>query len=143
MDVTGDLLTRIRNANARLRDRLDLPLSSLRVEIVKILKEEGFIANYKTMVGNNKKPTLRIFLKYSPTKERVIRGIRRVSRPGLRIYRSYKNIPTARGASYPVTILSTSKGLLTHKQAKEKKVGGEAPQGTQESASARAGVKTP
>src|SRR5688500_18007667 len=122
-DPIADLLTRIRNANAKLKDRVDVPLSSLKVEIARILKDEGFIANYKTLQSENKMSTLRVFLKYSPTKEAVIRGIRRVSKPGLRIYRSCGEIPT-RGA-FIVTILSTARGVLTDKQAKEQKVGGE------------------
>ena len=125
MDNVADFLTRIRNASAKLKDRVDVPQSKLRVEISRILKEEGFIANYKTISAEGgKSKTLRVFLKYSPEKEVVIRGLRRVSRPGLRIYRSYKEIPRARGG-LSVTILSTSKGLLTEKSAKEKKVGGE------------------
>lgn len=126
MDTVADFLTRIRNANMKLKDRVDIPLSGLKVEMARILKEEGFIANYKTVQGgkDGKIGTLRVFLKYSPEKETVIRGLRRVSRPGLRIYRSCGEIPKARGG-LAVTILSTSKGVLTDKQAKEKKVGGE------------------
>ncbi|MFH1723419.1 MAG: 30S ribosomal protein S8 [Elusimicrobiota bacterium] len=125
MDIVADFLTRIRNANAKLKDRVDMPLSSLKLGIARILKDEGFIANYKTLMGEDKRSTLRIFLKYSPTKERVVRGIRRVSRPGLRIYRSHRDIPRPRGGGFAVTILSTSQGLLTDKQARAKKVGGE------------------
>lgn len=125
MDPIADLLTRIRNANTRSKDRVDVPLSKMKLEIVRILKEEGFIANFKTLYTNgSKRGTIRVFLKYSPTKEAVIREIRRVSRPGLRIYRSYQDIPRARGG-FAVTILSTSKGVITHSQAKEQKVGGE------------------
>ena len=125
MDTVADLLTRIRNANMKLKDRVDIPLSKLKLELVRILKDEGFIANYKTLQGDGGKfGTLRVFLKYSQDKEAVIRGLKRVSRPGLRIYRSYKDIPKGRGGLV-VTILSTSRGVLTGKQAKEKKVGGE------------------
>ena len=109
----------------RLKDRVDVPFSKLKLEIVRLLKDEGFIANFKSLYANGGKTgTVRVFLKYSPTKEPVIRGIKRVSRPGLRIYRSYQDIPRVRGG-FAVTILSTSSGVLTHKQAKEKKVGGE------------------
>jgi len=126
MDTVGNLLTSIRNANAKFKDRVDVPHSNLKSEIARILKEEGFIQNFKTVDGEKtKKSTLRLFLKYSPEKERVIKGIQRVSKPGLRIYRSHKTIPRVRGGGFPVTILSTSAGVLTDKQAKEKKVGGE------------------
>ena len=124
MDPISDLLSGIRNANTRQKDRVDVPFSKLKLEIVRILKDEGFIANFKSLYNGNKRGTIRLFLKYSPTKEAVIRGIKRVSKPGLRIYRSYQEIPRVRGG-FAVTILSTSSGLLTHKQAKEKKVGGE------------------
>lgn len=124
MDPISDLLTRIRNANDRFKDRVDVPFSKLKLEVVRILKEEGFIANFKSLYNGNKHGTIRVFLKYSPAKEPVIRGIKRLSKPGLRIYRSYRDIPRLRGG-FPVTILSTSKGVVTDKQAKEKKVGGE------------------
>jgi small subunit ribosomal protein S8 len=125
MDPIADLLNRISNANSRLKDRVDVPTSKLKLEVVRILKEEGFIANYKSLYSTGGKlGTIRVFLKFSPTKEAVIRGLKRVSKPGLRIYRSYLEIPRAR-AGFAVTILSTSKGVLTHKQAVEKKVGGE------------------
>ena len=125
MDQISDLLTRIRNANLRQKDRVDVPHGKLKLEVVRILKEEGFVANYKTFFANgNKRGTIRVFLKFSPEKEAVIRGIQRVSKPGLRIYRSYREIPRVRGG-FAVTILSTPQGVLTDKQAKEKKVGGE------------------
>ncbi|MFH2203633.1 MAG: 30S ribosomal protein S8 [Elusimicrobiota bacterium] len=125
MDNVADFLTRIRNANAKQKDRVDIPLSNLKQEIARIFKEEGFIANYKTIYSNDrKKGTLRVFLKYSPLKESVIRGLRRVSRPGLRKYCAHDNIPRPR-TGFAVTILSTSQGVLTDSQAKEKKVGGE------------------
>jgi small subunit ribosomal protein S8 len=125
MDQLSDLLTRIRNANLRQKDRVDVPHGKLKLEVVRILKEEGFVANYKTFFANgNKRGTIRVFLKFSPEKEAVIRGIQRVSKPGLRIYRSYREIPRVRGG-FAVTILSTPQGVLTGKQAKEKKVGGE------------------
>ena len=100
-------------------------MSKMKLEVVRVLKDEGFIANYKSLYnGNNKRGTIRVFLKYSPTKECVIRGIKRVSKPGLRVYGSYKDIPRVRGG-FAVTILSTSQGVMADRQAKEKKVGGE------------------
>ena len=124
MDPIADLLTSLRNANARLKDRVDVPYSKLKLEIVRILKEEGFIANFKSLYSGNQHGAIRVFLKYSPSKEPVVRGLKRVSRPGLRIYRSYQRVPRVRGG-FAVTIMSTSHGVMTHKQAKEKKVGGE------------------
>jgi small subunit ribosomal protein S8 len=125
MDQLSDLLTRIRNASLRQKDRVDVPHAKLKMEVVRILKDEGFIANYKTFFANgNKRGTIRVFLKFSAEKEAVIRGIQRVSKPGLRVYRSYRDIPRVRGG-FAVTILSTPQGVLTDKQAKEKKVGGE------------------
>lgn len=125
MDPISDLLTRIRNANGRAKDRVDVPMSKMKLEIVRLLKEEGFIANFKSIYTNgSKRGVIRVFLKYSPEKEAVIRGIQRVSRPGLRIYRSYQEIPRVR-SGFAVTLLSTSQGILTDRQAKEKKVGGE------------------
>ncbi len=126
MDTIGNLLTSIRNANAKFKDRVDVPSSKLKSEIARILKEEGFIQNFKIVTDETtKKTVLRLFLKYSPEKERVIKGIQRVSKPGLRIYRSHTKIPKVRGGGFPVTILSTSQGVLTDKQAREKLVGGE------------------
>jgi small subunit ribosomal protein S8 len=125
MDPISDLLTRIRNSNVRQHDRVDVPMSKMKLEVVRVLKDEGFIANYKSLYnGTNKRGTIRVFLKYSPTKECVIRGIKRVSKPGLRVYRSYDDIPRVRGG-FAVTILSTSQGIMTDREAKEKKVGGE------------------
>ncbi|MBI5623707.1 MAG: 30S ribosomal protein S8 [Elusimicrobia bacterium] len=125
MDPIADLLTRIRNAHGRLKDRVDVPLSKLKLEIVRVLKDEGFIANFKSLFANgHKRGTIRVFLKYTTTREPVIRGLKRVSRPGLRVYRSHDDIPKAR-SGYSVSIVSTTQGILTDKQAREKKVGGE------------------
>src|SRR6267378_1480192 len=125
MDPISDLLSGIRNSNARLKDRVDVPFSKLKLEIVRILKEEGFIANFKSLYNQGgKSGTIRVFLKYSPTKESVIRGIKRVSKPGLRIYRPHDDIPKSRGG-FSVTIMSTSQGVMTDAAAKGKKVGGE------------------
>lgn len=124
MDTIGNFITSIRNANSRMKDRVDVPLSNLKVEIARILKDEGFIANYKALVAETKSPMLRVFLKYSNEKEHVIRGIKRVSKPGLRVYRGYGEIPKSRGG-FSVTILSTPKGVMTDRQARESRVGGE------------------
>jgi len=124
MDPIADFLTRIRNANSKGKDRVDIPFSNIKFGIAKILKEEGFIANHKTL-QENKKTVLRVFLKFTPEKGTVIQGIRRMSRPGLRVYRSYSEIPKVRGGAFGVSILSTPQGIMTDAQAKEKKVGGE------------------
>jgi small subunit ribosomal protein S8 len=124
MDPIADLLTRIRNANMKKMDRVDVSFSKIKLEIVRLLKEEGFIANFKSLYPGNKRGAIRVFLKYSPSKESAIQNLKRVSRPGLRIYRSYQDIPKPR-SGYAVAILSTPQGLLTDRQAKEKKVGGE------------------
>jgi small subunit ribosomal protein S8 len=125
MDPIADLLTRIRNSNARQKDRVDIPYSKIKLEIVRVLKETGFVANYKSLLApGSKHGAIRVFLKYSPEKESIIKGLRRVSRPGLRIYRSYQDIPRPR-SGFAVTILSTPGGILTDRQAKQKKIGGE------------------
>jgi small subunit ribosomal protein S8 len=125
MDPIADLLTRIRNANIRQKDRVDVPMSKMKMEVVRVLKEEGFIANFKTLYnGTNKQGTIRVFLKYSPTKEAVIRGIKRVSKPGLRNYCGVGEIPRSR-AGFSITILSTSQGVMSDSMAREKKAGGE------------------
>ena len=122
-DPVADLLTRLRNANSAYHETVSLPNSKLKTHIAEILETEGFIAGWKVedaRVGQ----TLTIDLKYGPNRERSIVGIKRVSKPGLRVYRSYNEIPRVRGG-FAVTILSTSQGVMTDREAKEKKVGGE------------------
>ncbi|MFH1618861.1 MAG: 30S ribosomal protein S8 [bacterium] len=125
MDPIADFLTSIRNANSKLKERVDVPYSKIKLGIAKILKDEGFISNYKSLYSDaNKRGTIRIFLKYTPTKDTVIKGLRRFSKCGRRVYSPYSDIPRVRGA-FGISILSTSQGLVTDTQAKEKKVGGE------------------
>lgn len=124
MDPIADLLTRIRNGNAKMKDRIDVPFSKMKMELVRILKDEGYIANYKSLFHESRRGSIRVFLKYSPNKEQVIRGLKRVSRPGLRIYRGYNEIPRVR-EGIGITIMSTPSGVMTGHQAREKKVGGE------------------
>lgn len=124
MDPIADFLTRVRNANSKGKDRVDVPFSKIKLGIARILKDEGFIANFKSIYSDNKRGIIRVFLKYTPEKETVIKGLRRVSKPGLRVYRSYDAIPKVRGA-FGISILSTPQGVITDVQAKEKKVGGE------------------
>jgi small subunit ribosomal protein S8 len=123
-DAIADLLTRIHNASHRMFEKADLPSSKLKAGLVRILKAEGFIANYKVMEDAKKKPFIRIYLKYATGKQEVVRGVRRLSRSGLRTYKPYKAFEK-RGEGGIVTIVSTSKGLLTDRQAFQAKVGGE------------------
>jgi small subunit ribosomal protein S8 len=122
-DPIADMLTRIRNANQALLERVDIPASRLKVEISKVLKAEGFIRAYK-LIDDNKQGVLRIYLKFGPGNERVILGLRRVSRPGLRVYRKTARIPRVM-SGLGVTIVSTSRGVMTGKQARERSLGGE------------------
>jgi small subunit ribosomal protein S8 len=122
-DPIADLLTRIRNAQIAKHDRLDVPVSKLKVEITKLLKEEGFIKNFRELeaqpVG-----TLRIFLRYSTDGVPAISHLQRVSKPGRRVYRKADEIQPVRNG-LGIGILSTSQGLLTDSQARERRVGGE------------------
>ncbi|HAH32995.1 MAG TPA: 30S ribosomal protein S8 [Elusimicrobia bacterium] len=129
MDPISNMLTSVRNAVAKKKERVDVPFSNIKANIVKVLKDEGFISNYKVLDPKTDKTldrrgVIRIGLKYTQDKKPVIVGIRRSSRPGLRIYRPYGDIPRVR-AAFGVTIVSTSKGILTGDQAKKEKVGGE------------------
>jgi len=122
-DPVADLLTRLRNANSAYHDSVSLPNSKLKAHIADILKSEGFISSWKVedaRVGQ----TLTIDLKYGPNRERSIVGIKRVSKPGLRVYAKSTEIPRVLGG-LGVAILSTSSGLLTDRQASQKGVGGE------------------
>jgi small subunit ribosomal protein S8 len=122
-DPIADMLTRIRNANAAGHDQVSIPASRLKVEIARILKEEGFIQDWK-LTSDGPQGTLRIVLKYGPKRERVLRGLRRVSKPGLRVYVRRQALPRVRGG-LGVAILSTSRGILTDRQARRLGVGGE------------------
>ena len=122
-DPVADLLTRLRNANSAYHDSVSLPSSKLKTHIAEILEREGYIAGWSTekaRVGQ----TLTLSLKYGPNRERSIVGIKRVSKPGLRVYAKSTEIPQVHGG-LGVAILSTSSGLLTDKEALKKGVGGE------------------
>ena len=122
-DPVADLLTRLRNANSAYHDSVSLPSSKLKSHVAEILKSEGYIAGWKVedaRVGQ----TLTIDLKYGPNRERSIVGIKRVSKPGLRVYAKSTNLPRVLGG-LGVAIISTSSGLLTDKQAAKQGVGGE------------------
>ena len=122
-DPIADMLTRIRNANSAGLDHVDIPNSKSKVAIARILKEEGFIKYYKVM-RNNKQGTIRVFLKYGPSKERAIVGIDRVSTPSLRRYLKATDIPFVRGG-LGITVLTTSQGILTGRECRQRNVGGE------------------
>ncbi|MDL9979125.1 30S ribosomal protein S8 [Microbacterium candidum] len=122
-DPVADMLTRLRNANSAHHDSVTLPSSKLKTHIAEILKQEGYIATWEVTdarVGQN----LTLTLKYGPNRERSIAGIKRVSKPGLRVYAKSTEIPKVLGG-LGVAILSTSSGLLTDRQAESKGVGGE------------------
>ena len=122
-DTVADLLTRIRNASSAHHDTVDVPSSNMKKSIVKILLDEGYIKGY-TVLEDNKQGTIRIALKYAAGKTPVITGLRRVSKPGLRIYTSCEDCPKVR-KGLGVAILSTSKGIMTDKEARKQNVGGE------------------
>jgi len=122
-DPIADMLTRVRNANSAHHDAVSMPYSKLKSNIAEILSSEGYIAGWSVEDAEVGK-TLTIELKYGPNRERSISGVRRVSKPGLRVYAKSTNLPKVLGG-LGVAILSTSSGLLTDKQAANKGVGGE------------------
>ena len=122
-DVIADMLTRIRNANNAKHESVDVPASNLKKAIADILKEEGYIAGYQ-IVEDGKQGVIRITLKYGRGKQRVIQGLRRISKPGLRIYSNCEDMPKVMNG-LGVAIVSTSKGVMTDKKARELNVGGE------------------
>ncbi|MCH5195791.1 MAG: 30S ribosomal protein S8 [Oscillospiraceae bacterium] len=122
-DTIADMLTRIRNANSAKHPTVDVPASNLKKQIAQILLDEGYIKAYK-VVEDNKQGVIKITLKYTDSKSGVITGLRRVSKPGLRIYSNCKDMPKVmRGLG--IAIISTSKGIMTDKKAREMNVGGE------------------
>jgi small subunit ribosomal protein S8 len=122
-DPIADMLTRIRNANTAFHETVEMPSSKLKREVARILKEEGFIRDFEIAEGVTQ-PKLRITLKYGPERERVINGMKRVSRPGLRVYSSKTEIPRVLGG-LGIVIVSTSKGVMTGKAARRAGCGGE------------------
>jgi small subunit ribosomal protein S8 len=122
-DPVADMLTKIRNAGMAKHEKVDIPASKLKLEIVKILKTEGYIKNFKK-ANQDGLNVIRVFLKYDDKTVSVIHGIERVSKPGRRVYAGYKNMPRVFNG-YGTLIVSTSLGVTTGKKAAEKKVGGE------------------
>jgi len=122
-DTVADMLTRIRNANSAKHETVDIPASNMKKAIAQILLDEGYIKSFQVQ-ENNKQGVIRIALKYGPNKSQVITGLRRVSKPGLRIYSSCEDMPRVM-KGLGIAILSTSKGVMTDRQARKEKVGGE------------------
>ncbi len=122
-DVIADMLTRIRNANDAKHPTVDIPASKMKESIAKILVAEGYVKSYQ-IVEDGKQGVIRVTLKYMTGKQKVIRGIRRVSKPGLRVYAGYEDMPKVMNG-LGVAIVSTSKGIMTDKQARSQKIGGE------------------
>jgi small subunit ribosomal protein S8 len=122
-DPIADMLTRVRNANNALHESLELPGSNMKKNLAEILKGEGFIKNYE-WIDDGKQGVLRLYLKYGANKQRVISGIKRISKPGLRVYARKDELPRVLGG-LGIAVISTSHGLMTEKQARAQGLGGE------------------
>ena len=122
-DPIADMLTRIRNANVVKHETVDVPASNIKKEIVRILLEEGFVRGYD-VIEDEKQGIIRIQLKYGQSGERVISGLKRISKPGMRVYADKHEVPRVLNG-LGISIISTSKGILTDKQARKENVGGE------------------
>ena len=122
-DTIADMLTRIRNANAMRYQEVSIPASNLKVSLAKILKEEGFIEDYK-VVNDNVQGTIELTLKYGQNKERVITGLKRISKPGLRVYAKAGEVPKVLNG-LGIAVISTSHGVMTDKEARKENLGGE------------------
>ncbi len=122
-DPIADMLTRIRNANVVKHETVDVPASNIKKELARILLEEGFVRGYD-VIEDGKQGIIRIQLKYGQTGERVISGLKRISKPGMRVYAAKHEIPRVLNG-LGISVISTSKGILTDKQARKENVGGE------------------
>jgi len=122
-DPIADLLTRIRNASNAEHEKVDIPSSRLKVRIAELLKDEGFIKNFRVL-DDSKQNTLRVYLKYGSANEKMISGLVRVSTPGRRVYVTHDQIPSIL-AGMGVALVSTSRGVVTDREARKQKVGGE------------------
>ncbi len=122
-DPIADMLTRVRNANQMRHEVVEMPGSKVKLSVLEVMKNEGFIKNIE-FVEDDKQGIIKVYLKYSDLKERVIKGLRRISKPGLRVYASSNDIPKVL-SGLGVAILSTSRGVMTGKEAKKQKIGGE------------------
>ena len=122
-DPIADMLTRIRNANMVRREKLEFLASKIKTDVAEILKREGFIRDVE-LIEDNKQGIIRIFLKYGSNNERVITGLKRISKPGLRVYAKAGEVPRVLNG-LGIAIVSTSQGVITDKEARAKKIGGE------------------
>ena len=122
-DPIADMLTRIRNANSAKHETVDIPASNMKKAIAQILVDEGYIASYK-VIEDEKQGVIRVTLKYGENKSQVITGLRRVSKPGLRIYSNVEDMPKVM-KGLGIAIVSTSKGIMTDREARKQNVGGE------------------
>ncbi|MCQ2401686.1 MAG: 30S ribosomal protein S8 [Lachnospiraceae bacterium] len=122
-DPIADMLTRIRNANMRKHATVDVPVSKIKVKIADILVEEGYIAKYE-FVDNGNFKDMRLYLKYTPDGQRVIAGLKKISKPGLRVYAGKEDMPKVLGG-LGTAIVSTNEGVITDKEARKRGVGGE------------------
>ena len=123
-DPVADMLTKVRNAAMARHEKVDVPASKLKLEIVKILKTEGYIKNFKKVQDDDGRNVIRVFLKYDDSNAPVIHGMKKISTPGRRVYSGYKDLPRVYNG-YGTLIISTSTGVTTGKKASEKMVGGE------------------
>lgn len=122
-DPIADMLTRIRNANMVRHEKLEIPASNMKKEVAEILKREGFVRDVE-YIEDNKQGIIRIFLKYGANNERVITGLKRISKPGLRVYAKANEVPRVLNG-LGIAIISTSQGVITDKEARQKQTGGE------------------
>ncbi len=122
-DPIADMLTRIRNASRAEHEKVDIPASKLKARVAGILKDEGFIRNYR-LIDDTKQGMLRVYLKYGAGNEQMISGLRRVSKPGRRVYMAHDKVPSIL-AGMGIAIVSTSKGVLTDREARRERIGGE------------------
>ncbi|MGO4890131.1 30S ribosomal protein S8 [Anaerobacillus sp. MEB173] len=122
-DPIADMLTRIRNANTVRHEKLELPASNIKKQVAEILKREGFIRDVE-YIEDSKQGIIRIFLKYGSDNERVITGLKRISKPGLRVYAKANEVPRVLGG-LGIAVISTSSGVITDKEARQQQVGGE------------------
>lgn len=122
-DQIADMLTRIRNANQVRQEHVLIPASKLKLELAKVLKAQGYIQKYD-LVDDKRQGQIRIHLRYSPSRERVIQGLKRVSKPGVRVYVDAEHVPRVMGG-LGVAVMSTSQGVLTDREARRRRVGGE------------------
>lgn len=122
-DVVADMLTRIRNANSAKHETVEIPASNLKKAIAQILLDEGYIKSFE-IIEDGKQGIIKVTLKYGDNKQRIIQGLRRVSKPGLRIYAASQDLPKVKNG-LGIAIISTSKGLMTDKVARKQNIGGE------------------